>query len=188
MFSWFRKRQEASVQDLHQLAATAAMQTQDFVVQVEASLRGLPLTLLDDPFFIGLITMHAAIAVRKMTNGQAAMHAVERTMIKSIEIVFGRYSCTSQDAIRKLLEFKNHPEYTKGVRAADLIQSANAGRTDIANEPEVLAARERVEGLPSPFKEVFGKTPSERLAYQLTVNLVLDPLKSKYAAVSHDDT
>lgn len=185
MFNWFRKRQEASIQDMHQLAVTAAMQTQQFVIQVEASLCGLPRELLDDPFFIGLITMHAAIAVRKATNGQAAMHVVERTMIKSIEVVFGRYSCSNHDAIGKLFKLKSHPEYINGVRAANLIQSAIAGRTDIDKEPEVLLARERVEKIPSFLKKEFGKTPSERLAYQLTADLVLRPLNAKYVEGSN---
>jgi len=184
MFGWLRKRQEKAVGDMHQLAAEAAYETKKFVIQVEASLRGLPEGLLNDPFFIGLISMHATINVRLMTGGNAPMVVIERTMIKSLELVFSQYACTSQQAMGKLYEFKNNAEYAKGVRAANLIQSAAADRSDIASQAEVVIAREKVEGLPSPLREEFGKTKAERLAYQLTANLVLTPLKAKYLSAA----
>lgn len=183
MFGWFKKQAAQVQQARHDVALEAAEDTHKFMQQVSAALGGMPREMLADPFVVGAIAHHAAIISKVASNGQCAQTVTEAAMISAVQLSFEGASVTREAALGALFQLKNHPEYTKGSQVVTLILAARFGRKDLVNDPLLLEAKRKIEAMPTAFRESFGASLEEQVAYELSHTLFIQPLREKYGAL-----
>jgi hypothetical protein len=101
-------------------------------------------------------------------------------MILAIQLAFGRVGVGRAEAVGLLLEFKNHPEYTKGAQVSTLILAARYGRKDLQGDPLLMEAKARVRSMPKGLREAFGSEEDEQVAEVLFQDLLVGPIKDRY--------
>lgn len=180
MFGWLKRNSAEVHQARGELVAMAAEEAARFMLGVQGALGSLPRRMLDDPFVIGAAAMYAAIALKVMTNGQAATTLVEAAMIEAIERTFVSNGVARHEAMGSLIRFKNHPEYAKGVQVASLILGARYERKDMVHDSLIVEARASVLSMPQAFRNELGATEAEQVAYELTHRHFIEPLKARY--------
>jgi hypothetical protein len=180
MFEWLRRQSQKVHQARMEVASEAAFDTQRLMASVEGALGGIPPQMAEDPFVIGVLSSHAAIASKIISNGQAPLAVCEAAMIQAVQAVFG---LERTKAIDLLFRFKNHAEHTKGAQVATLLLAARYGRRDLQGDPLIVEARERLRLMPAAFRSSFGATEDAQASVMLCQDLLVKPLKEKYAEV-----
>jgi len=180
VFGWLKRKASENRQVKDQVVAGVSDETARYMMGIKGALGGLPDAMLNDPFVIGIIAMHAAVTLKVATNDQASNVLVESTMIAAVQRTFAEKRLERHEAIAVLIRFKNNPEYAKAIQVVTLILGALYGRQDLAHDPLIVEARARVTQMPRAFKEAFGTTEAEQVAYLLTGSQVIDPLKARY--------
>jgi hypothetical protein len=180
MFGWFKKKAQEVEQARSDVAAAAADDAQQGFMRVQGALGGLHPDMSRDPFVVGGLSSHAAILSTIVAGGRCPLHVTEAAMVRSLELVFGSVGVDRTRAISLLMEYKNHPEYTKGTQVSALVLAARFGRKDLQGDPLLVDARTRVRAMPKAFRESFGSSEDEQVSEVLSQDLLVKPMKAKY--------
>ncbi len=180
MFGWFKKKVADVAQARKDLVYVAASESAKFMMNVRATTGGFPRRMLDDPFIVGAAAMYAAVTAKVLSGGQVPNVLIEAAMIQALELAFVGTGVERWEIIGALQRFKNHPDYSKAVQVVSLILGARYGRKDLANDPLLLEAQADLRSMPKAFRDSFGQTEAEQIAYQLSHRHFLTPLKEKY--------
>lgn len=180
MFGWFKKRDQQLQQARSDVAAAAAEDAHLAFLGVQGAVGGVHADMPRDPFLLGVLSNHAAIMSVIAAGGPCPLDVTEKAMVRALELAFSAQGVDRVRAIGLLLEFKNHPEYIKGVAVSKLVLAARFGRKDLQGDPLLVAARNRVNSMPKAFRESFGSTESEQVAEVLNQDLLVKPTAARY--------
>lgn len=180
MFGWFKKKAQQVEQARTDVAAAAADDAQQGFMRVQGALGGLHPDMPRDPFLVGVLSSHAAILSTIVAGGRCPLHVTEAAMVGALKLAFGSVGVDHAKAIALLMEFKNHPEYTKGTQVSTLVLAARFGRKDLQGDPLLVDARTRVRAMPKAFRESFGSSEEEQVAEVLSQELLVKPTKARY--------
>lgn len=180
MFGWFKRKAQEHQQARADIIGYCSDEAAGFAINLKSALGGFPRTMLDDPFIVGALAMYAAITAKVTTNGQATNVMLEAAMVQAIEKSFAGQGVAHHEAKGALLQFKSHPEYAKGVQVVSLILAAKYERKEMVSDPILADAKARVVSMPKAFRNAFGETESEQVAYEVTKSQFIEPMKAKY--------
>jgi hypothetical protein len=174
MFGFGRKRNEPAV-----VEAVCSKLRPLFGI-LEHRLGRMPTELTQDPYVLGYVVGSAIIFALIETEGKASTELRGRVALAALQTAFASLNITMQQASAAMHMAASNAEAKRGSRAADLIIGLAAGKTDLNNEPEILAARHAVATMPSSVKQMLGGNEQSLLVNELQEQLFFAPIEAMY--------
>ncbi|WP_422011013.1 hypothetical protein [Roseateles sp.] len=171
---WKRHKQDDRPVDI---AATAAEDAWQVFVGVQRALGDGAADLSGDPFLVGVLASHAAILSTLLAGGPGDLAVTEAAMTGVLGRAFGMDTAAAVDF---LMQFKSRPEYIQGVQASTLMLAARFGRRDLQDDPQIVAARARLQAMPEAVRQGQGGEVHDQLAALICLQLVIEPMQARY--------